>query len=116
MRFQRKWRLSLKSKVWLEVEGEPVFGEGRKQLLEAIGRSGSIIRAASQVGISYRRAWSYLQTMESRLRVRLVERQRGGSNGGGTKLTKDARVLIKEYEALLAGMGEGPDRRSKEFF
>jgi molybdate transport system regulatory protein len=113
---QRKWRLVVKSKVWLEAEGEPVFGEGRKQLLEAIERHGSINRAARQTGISYRRAWSYLRTMESRLGVKLIETQRGGQNGGGATLTEDARLIIKEYEERLADMEGVLNRKSKDIF
>jgi len=29
--------LKIKSKLWIEIEGEPVFGRGRRFLLEAIG-------------------------------------------------------------------------------
>ncbi len=100
MRDVRTWRLSVRSKVWLEVKGEPVFGEGRKRLLEAIDSLGSITRAAKEAGMSYRRAWTYLRAMEARLGSQLIETQKGGENGGGTKLTPDARALIKEYETL----------------
>ncbi len=92
------------------------MGEGRTGLLESIDRLGSITGAANQVGISYRRAWSYLQAMEARLGVKLVETQRGGEHGGGARLTEKARVLIKGYQELLAGMGKEMRKRSKGFF
>jgi molybdate transport system regulatory protein len=88
----RRHRLSIRSKVWLEVGGKPVLGEGRKRLLEAIERLGSITRAASEVGISYRRAWSHLQAMESRLRVKLVNTQRGGKHGGWNQAHRGSEV------------------------
>lgn len=99
----KRWRFSVRSKVWLEVKGEPVFGEGKKRLLEAIERHGSINRAAREAGVSYRRAWSYIRAMETRLGTKLVETERGGDGGGGTKLTEEARRLIRMYEGLLTG-------------
>lgn len=101
---QARKQLRARSKVWLELDGEPVFGEGRKRLLEAIESYGSITRAASQVGISYRRAWGYLRAMEFRLGARLIETCRGGTHGGGARLTEEARVLMRTYEALVSGM------------
>ncbi len=109
-------QFSVRSKVWLEMEGEPVFGEGRRRLLEAIDRLGSITRAASHVGVSYRRAWSFLRAMEDRLGMRLVETQRGGENGGGARLTDEARVLLKDFEELLAATRETLKRKCKDFF
>ncbi len=75
--------MRIRSKVWIEVEGEPVFGRGRRFLLEAIDSHGSINRAAKETGVSFRRAWSHIKTMEERLGVKLVERTVGGRNGGG---------------------------------
>ncbi|MBI3592960.1 MAG: LysR family transcriptional regulator, partial [Nitrospirae bacterium] len=75
--------MEIKSKLWIEIDGEPVFGRGRSFLLNAIDRYGSINRAAKEINISYRKAWSYIKAMEERLGIKLVERQSGGKNGGG---------------------------------
>jgi hypothetical protein len=40
--------LDIRSKIWIEVDGEPVFGRGRRFLLEAIDSHGSINRAAKE--------------------------------------------------------------------
>src|SRR5512135_3940413 len=89
--------LEIRSKIWLEVDGEPVFGRGRRLLLEAIAVHGSINRAAREVGISYRRAWSHIKAMEQRLGIVLVTRQAGGRNGGGALLTNDARRFLRKF-------------------
>lgn len=34
--------MQIRSKVWIEIDGEPVFGRGRRFLLQAIGKHGSI--------------------------------------------------------------------------
>lgn len=52
--------MKVRMKVWLEDNDQPVFGEGRRRLLEAICRYGSINRAAKELGQPYRKAWSSL--------------------------------------------------------
>jgi len=75
----RKPRLQVRSKIWLEMDGEPVFGQGREDLLRLIRKTGSINAAAKEMGISYRKAWTYIDAMEKRLGFPLVARQKGGS-------------------------------------
>ncbi len=108
--------LAIRSKLWIEADGEPVFGRGRRFLLEAIDSHGSINRAAQEVDISFRKAWSYIKAMEERLGVKLVERQTGGKNGGGALLTDEARELLKKYEALEKGIQELVDKRFRKVF
>jgi molybdate transport system regulatory protein len=108
--------LDIRSKIWIEVNGEPVFGRGRRFLLEAIDTHGSINRAAQEVDISFRKAWGYIKAMEERLGVKLVERQTGGKNGGGALLTDEARDMLKKYEALEKGIQELVDKRFKAIF
>ncbi|MBS1234401.1 MAG: putative transcriptional regulator, ModE family, partial [Nitrospirae bacterium] len=64
--------MEIRSKVWLEIEGRPVFGRGRRFLLEAIDTCGSINQAAKEINISYRKAWGYIKAMEERLGIKLV--------------------------------------------
>lgn len=108
--------LDIRSKLWIEAGGEPVFGRGRRMLLEAIDSHGSINRAAQEVDISFRKAWCHINAMEERLGVPLVERQAGGKNGGGAALTDDARKFLKKYEAMEKGIQEIVDERFKEIF
>ncbi len=108
--------LHVRSKIWIEVGGEPVFGKGRRFLLEAIDTHGSINRAAEEVGISFRKAWGHIKVMEERLGVKLVKRQTGGKNGGGATLTEDARTFLKRYEVLEHGMQEFADEKFRKLF
>jgi molybdate transport system regulatory protein len=103
--------MNIKSKIWIEENGKPVFGSGRKDLLEAIDRCGSINRAAREMQLSYRKAWGALQAMEDRLGMKLIERQTGGRDGGGAVLTAEAKDLLKKYEALQQGVQEYVDSR-----
>jgi len=108
--------VKIKSKFWLEVDGKPVFGSGKKCLLEAIEKYGSINQAAKEVRISYRTAWSYLNAMEERLGIKLIDRQTGGKNGGGTVLTEDARTILKKYKNLESGLQKIVDERFRRIF
>jgi molybdate transport system regulatory protein len=108
--------MEIKSKIWLESGGEPVFGRGRMFLLQAIGRHGSISQAAKEINISYRKAWSYIKAMEERLNMKLVERRTGGKNGGGALLTGEAGDFLKRYGLLEKGIREIVDRRFSDIF
>jgi formylmethanofuran dehydrogenase subunit E len=108
--------MQMRSKLWIDIDGEPVFGKGRMQLLNAIGATGSITQAARAVNISYRRAWSYIKAMEKRLGIRLVECQAGGKSGGGASLTAEARSFLEKYEELDKGIRDIIDRRFSMVF
>jgi molybdate transport system regulatory protein len=108
--------VSIRSKIWIEAAGEPVFGRGRRFLLEAIDSHGSINQAAKEVDISFRKAWSHIKVMEERLGIKLVERQAGGKNGGGAVLTDEARTFLKKYAELEKGLQEIVDRKFKKIF
>ena len=108
--------VKIKSKFWIEVDGKPVFGSGKRCLLEAIEKHGSINQAAKEIKISYRTAWSYLNAMEDRLGIKLIDRQTGGKNGGGAVLTENARILLKKYKDLESGLQKIVDVRFRKIF
>jgi len=112
----RESRMEIKSKLWIEVGGRPVFGRGRRFLLEAIERYGSINQAAKEIHISYRKAWGYIKAMEERLGFKLIERTTGGKNGGGAVLTPKAKEFIRKYRLLEQGINEFVDKRFSRFF
>lgn len=112
----RTMEISIKSKLWIEVDGRPVFGRGRRFLLEAIDKYGSINQAAKEISISYRKAWGYIKAMEERLGFKLIDRQTGGKNGGGATLTQEAKLFLKKYAELEMGIREIVDERFRKIF
>lgn len=108
--------MEVRSKIWLAVDGYPVFGSGREALFKAIDKLGSINKAAKDINLSYRKALSYIQTMEQRLGKKLVERQTGGLYGGGASLTKEAKEFMRKYELLEDGVNEMLDKKFLEVF
>lgn len=108
--------MEVRSKIWIEVNGETVFGSGRRALLEGIDRLGSINKAAQATNISFRKALSYIQSMERRLNLRLVDRKAGGRNGGGAVLRKEAKVLLRKYGKLEEGIHDMLDEKFRDIF
>jgi len=108
--------MKIKSKFWIEVGGSPVFGRGKRCLLEAIDKCGSINQAAKEIKMSYRKAWGHLNAMEGRLGIKLIERKAGGKDGGGAALTENARNFLKKYRQLERGLQHTVDERFKKIF
>jgi molybdate transport system regulatory protein len=77
-------------------------GVGKIRLLESIGRSGSLSHAAREIGMSYRRAWLLIDSMNGEFDTAVVSSTVGGSGGGGAKLTRFGRELIETYRRLEA--------------
>src|ERR1043166_2512499 len=61
---------------------EIALGPGKVELLKHIQNSGSILKAAKAMDMSYMRAWNLLKTMESCFKNPLVKKSRGGRGGG----------------------------------
>ncbi len=88
-------------KISLTITGEKnISGDHLFVLLDYIMLYGSISRAATQVGVSYRYAWGVLQEAEKALNMLLVEKQAGGYAGGGAILTPEGKWMLKEYKNL----------------
>ena len=71
------------------------LGPGKVDLLEEIDRSGSISKAARELGLSYRRAWNLVDTMNKSFKSSLVEGSAGGKKGGGAHLTTLGKKMAK---------------------
>ena len=69
-------------------------------LLENIEKFGSIAAAAKEMGLSYRNAWLWVESMNQLAPAPLVEKVSGGSGGGYTRLTEEAHRAIAHYKAL----------------
>jgi molybdate transport system regulatory protein len=86
-------------KLWLDYRGR-AFGDGPARLLDGVERSGSLRKAAQDLGMSYNKAWRILHAAEERLGFALLDRSVGGSLGGGSQLTPEGKDLLRRYRAL----------------
>ncbi|CUI03648.1 winged helix-turn-helix domain-containing protein [Massilia antarctica] len=89
-------------KVRLLHGGEIAMGPGKADLLDAIGRTGSISAAARAMGMSYRRAWLLVDVMNRGFGAPLVRSAAGGSRGGGAKVTATGMQVLTHYRAMQA--------------
>jgi len=93
-------RLTPRVKVWLEQEGEYVFGFGLSEILKAVQETGSIKAAAGLLGKSYRHIWGRIKQAERALGIALVETRVGGQQTDRSALTSTALRLVADYDAL----------------
>lgn len=76
------------------------MGPGKADLLEAIERAGSISAAAREMGMSYKRAWDLVDTMNRCFKHPLVSTATGGSHGGGAHVTEFGRDVLHRYRDM----------------
>ncbi|WP_333829249.1 winged helix-turn-helix domain-containing protein [Pararhodobacter sp.] len=77
-----------------------MIGPGKAELLERIARCGSIAAAGREMGMSYKRAWQLVETMNAMFRHPVVESTRGGPGGGGAVLTETGQQVLTLYRAF----------------
>ena len=91
-------KLKTKFKLWLSTRDiEGVFGDGKWRLLKAIDNTGSLTEACKALNISYRKAWGDLKKAQEALNESLVEKHRGGIQGGQSALTEQGKKWLKAY-------------------
>ena len=90
----------LKLKAQIFCGDEPAMGPGKAALLEAIDREGSISAAGRALGMSYRRTWLLVDSMNRCWLERLVDTTPGGGQQRGARITECGRRVLAAYRAL----------------
>jgi molybdate transport system regulatory protein len=91
--------LRLHYKIWFTDETDAgLLGDGKWKILKAIDQEGSLTAACEKLGITYRRTWNDLKYIEKRLGFALLEKSRGGVDGGSTCLTVEGQRLIRAFD------------------
>ncbi|MDD5508565.1 MAG: LysR family transcriptional regulator [Bacteroidales bacterium] len=91
--------LHLQYKIWLESDdGTGVLGDGKWQILKAIKSEGSLMAACEKLGITYRRTWNDLKKIEQMLGFRIIQKTRGGKEGGKTVLSEEGLRLVGAFD------------------
>ncbi|MEA4896463.1 MAG: LysR family transcriptional regulator [Oscillospiraceae bacterium] len=86
--------------------GEKAFGPGIATLLREIERTGSLQKAAESMNMAYSKAWKIIRETERIWGFPLTDRDIGGKNGGGSRLTSEGRFLLERYEHFAADIQE----------
>ncbi|WP_314061126.1 LysR family transcriptional regulator [uncultured Vagococcus sp.] len=111
MRQQLNYSLSLKLK-----QEKVIFGPGVLRLLEGIVTTESINGAAKRMGMSYNKAWRILNQAEKELGFKMVEKNVGGSNGGGTTVTDSGKDFMAKFLAFQKKMYCEADKHFNDIF
>ncbi len=108
--------LSLNYKLWLEINGNKVFGDGPCDILKRIKHLGSLRMAAAEINMSYSQAWQLMKNLENIIGFPLLIKKVGGEFGGGSILTPEGEELIKQYERFREEANEKLEQLFKKHF
>lgn len=103
--------------VWLtnrETGGR--MDDNLVKLLSVIREKGSLRSAADSLGLSYRKAWGDIRKAEKFIGFSLVEKIRGGKDGGLSRLTADGIELVEAFSHLHKEFDAAIYRTTKKFF
>lgn len=95
--------------VRIDFGSDRALGPGKIRLLETIGKTGSISKAARALDMSYRRAWLLVDDLNRCFRDPVVTTQPGGAAGGGAALTPFGRELIAKYRSVESRAAKAAD-------
>jgi len=90
----------IKSRIWIEADGNILLGEGRVSLLKAIEDTGSLSKAAKSLGMSYKKAWSLIDAVNRRAEKPVTTSNIGGKGGGGATLTPYGKSLVDTFDTI----------------
>src|SRR5204862_5606559 len=90
----------LEPRIRILLGSSIAIGPGKAALLEAISETGSIAAAGRRMGMSYRRAWVLVKTMNACFRESLIDATKGGVGGGGARLTRMRQEVLSLYRAM----------------
>ena len=96
----KKLPYSICGSLWIECDGERFFGPGRVELLQKIEKTGSISKAAKEMGMSYKKAWDLVNNMNTMAAQPFVLTSTGGEKGGGSVISEEAKQMIQYHRQL----------------
>jgi molybdate transport system regulatory protein len=96
------------------VDGVFIFGPGKADVLDAIGKTGSLAAAAKSIGMSYMRIWHLVKQMQGIFREPVVELHRGGKTRGA-KLTPAGKKALALYRRMEKEAIEATEETWREF-
>lgn len=93
-------RYVISSRIWISSEDGTILGGGRIELLIKIDKLGSISKAAKEMGMSYKKAWELVNSMNAHFPRPLVTAAVGGLNGGGSCLSETGKEMVRLFRSL----------------
>ncbi|HZA00956.1 MAG TPA: ModE family transcriptional regulator [Hyphomicrobiaceae bacterium] len=91
---------TLGARLRIVLAPEIAIGPGKADLLQGIQETGSIAAAGRRMGMSYKRAWVLVETMNRHFAGPLVTASKGGPKGGGAALTALGEQVLHSYRQM----------------
>ena len=95
-----------RARLRIYFDAGTMLGPGKADLLEGIRDTGSIAAAGRRMGMSYKRAWTLVDTLNHAFRGPLVVSAAGGRAGGGASLTPAGFEVLACYRRMQANTEE----------
>ncbi len=92
--------LSVRGRFWINIEGVSRLGKGKIDLLEKIKDKGTLLKAAAELKIPYRQAWSKVQSMNKLQDYPVVILRHGGKDHGNARVTEFGNNLINAFRSI----------------
>jgi molybdate transport system regulatory protein len=100
--------------ISIKKDGIGFLNPLKTQLLQEIGKNGSLTGAAKKMEISYQHVWTMIDEMNRTAPSPLVLKQRGGANGGGTSISDYGERMLREYFLIQAEIKKVVDQINVE--
>jgi len=88
-------------KLRLVLEPGTAMGPGKAEILKGVKETGSITAAGRRLGMSYKRAWQLVDSMNHDFVEPLVRTSKGGQSGGGASLTALGEQVLECYLSMV---------------
>lgn len=98
----RKMARAIMVRPRLYIGSSIAIGPGKIDLLRRVDETRSISAAARALGMTYKRAWLLIDSLNQGFGRPVVETATGGRGGGGAALTPLGSELVERYAALEA--------------
>ena len=98
-------------KLLLKYENNVVISKGKYHLLIEVGKTGSLNSAAKALGLSYKKAFSYIKSIEEVLGEKVLIRTPGKSS----VLSPKGIELIDEYNFFYIELKKFIKEKSNEY-
>jgi molybdate transport system regulatory protein len=86
--------------IYINKAGKMLINPERINLLRWIHKTGSLLKASREIGVSYNKAWKILEAINTVSNKPVVKKIRGGKGGGGAQITDYGMLVLTEFEAM----------------
>lgn len=95
---------------------EARFGPGVARLLRLVKENGSLTDAYRDMGLSSSKGWKMIKKAEEDLGFTLIVSTVGGADGGGSHLSDEGELFLKNYESFVSESNDEIEKIFNKYF